>query len=239
VNILQSHIKSYFKESEKLSKEELVSMIKRDFPEWSDNTINSYLSRLKNEGNISSPARGIYELQEVQIFQPNVSANLKKIYSRISKDYPYIKFCIWDTSWLNGFMIHQPFKNFTVIEVEKDASESIFSFLNDYYKFVFLNPDSEIFDRYINNLDHVIIIKNLVSEAPLMEISKTTIPTLEKLLVDMLIDTELFSAQQNELHFIIKTASEKFSLNKLKMKRYAVRRNRESKLDKLMNISLA
>lgn len=239
MNILQSHIKSYFKESEKLSKEELVSMIKRDFPEWSDNTINSYLSRLKNEGNISSPARGIYELQEVQIFQPNVSANLKKIYSRISKDYPYIKFCIWDTSWLNGFMIHQPFKNFTVIEVEKDASESIFSFLNDYYKFVFLNPDSEIFDRYINNLDHVIIIKNLVSEAPLMEISKTTIPTLEKLLVDMLIDTELFSAQQNELHFIIKTASEKFSLNKLKMKRYAVRRNRESKLDKLMNISLA
>jgi hypothetical protein len=136
-------------------------------------------------------------------------------------------------------MRHQPFKNFTVIEVEKDASEAVFSYLNDYYKFIFLNPDAEIFDRYINNLDQVIIIKNLVSEAPLMEIGRTTIPTLEKLLVDMLIDTELFSAQQNELDFIIKTALEKFSLNKLKMKRYAVRRNRESKLDKLINISLA
>ncbi len=136
-------------------------------------------------------------------------------------------------------MLHQPFKYFIVIEVEKDASASVFNFINEYSKNVFLNPDPEIFDRYINNADKVIIVKNLVSEAPLMEVGKITIPTFEKLLVDMLIDFALFSSQQNELDFIVKTVSKKYSLNKLKMKRYAIRRNRESKLEELMSISLA
>ena len=68
---------------------------------------------------------------------------------------------------------------------------------------------------------------------------KIIIPALEKLLVDMLIDTSLFSAQQNEKEFIMRSVMEKYTLNELKMRRYAVRRNREEEIDELINISLA
>lgn len=239
MNPLQSNIKRYFKGSQKLQKEDLVVKIKNDFPDWSDNTINSYISRLKVEGIISNPARGIYVLGSANTFSPKIYPQLRKLYKNIQNEFPYIKFCIWDSAWLNDLMLHQPFKNVVVIEVEKDAAESVFNLVSETYKLSFFNPNEEIFDRYINNLDKVFIVKNLISEAPLFEKEKITIPTLEKLLVDMLIDHELFSAQQGEINYIIKTAFNKYSLNELKMKRYAVRRNREQKLDELLNISLA
>lgn len=236
---LEQHIERYFLESERLSKQKLVLSIKGDYPHWSDNTINMYLSKLKKEGKISSPSKGIYKLGSISLFKPEVSGSLKKLYTKIKRGFPYITFCVWDSAWFNDLMRHQPFRNYIVVEVEKDASEPVFGFLSETIKNVFLNPDEEIFARYIQNLDDVVIVKNMVSEAPLMEAHKIVIPTLEKLLVDMLAETNLFSAQQNETEFIMKTAMEKFAINELKMKRYALRRNRENEVEKLINISLA
>lgn len=136
-------------------------------------------------------------------------------------------------------MRHQPFKHYTIVEVEKDASEPVFGFLNETTNNVFLNPSEEIFTRYIQNLNEVIIVKNLISEAPLAASQKIVIPALEKLLVDMLTDPNLFSAQQNEKEYIMKTAIQKYAINEKKMKRYAIRRNRENEVRKLINISLA
>lgn len=236
---LEKHIDHYFKGNERLPKQELVGSIKKDFPDWSDNTINMYLSKLKKEGIINAPSRGIYELDSNKPFQPNISTTLKRIFNKIKREFPYITFCVWDTVWLNDFMRHQPFKHYVVIEVEKDASESVFTFLAETTKNVFFKPDEEIFDRYIHNQDEVLIVKNMVTESPLVEKDKIVIPALEKLLVDMLIDTTLFSAQQNEKEFIMRSVMQKYTLNELKMRRYAMRRNREQEIDDLINISLA
>ena len=236
---LEKHIGHYFKDSEKLSKQKLVQSIKMDFPDWSNNTINMYLSKLKKDGIISAPSRGIYEMDSSTPFQPKVSKSLIKIFNKIKREFPYIIFCIWDTVWLNDLMRHQPFKHYVVVEVEKDASESVFMFLKETMKNVFINPDEEIFNRYIYNYDEVVIVKKMVSESPLIEKNKIVIPVLEKLLVDMLIERSLFSAQQNEMEFIMKNAMEKVTLNELKMRRYALRRNREKEINKLLNISLA
>lgn len=236
---LEKHIGRYFKENERLSKQKLVGSIKKDFPSWSDNTINMYLSRLKKEGIISAPSRGIYEMDSNIPFQPSISNDLNSVFNKVKRQFPYITFCVWDTVWLNDFMRHQPFKHYVIIEVEKDASESVFTFLTETTKNVFFNPNEEIFDRYIHNQDEVLIVKNMVTESPLAEKDKIIIPALEKLLVDMLIDTTLFSAQQNEKEFIMRSVMRKYTLNELKMRRYAVRRNREEEIDDLINISLA
>lgn len=236
---LEKYIGRYFKGNERLPKEKLVGSIKKDFPDWSDNTINMYLSRLKKKGVIHSPSRGIYELDRHASFQPNISTTLKRIFNKIKREFPYIAFCVWDTVWLHDFMRHQPFKHYIVLEVEKDACESVFGYLSETMKNIFLNPDEELFDRYISNLDGVVIIKNMVSEAPLIEEQKVIIPSLEKLLVDMLIDTALFSAQQSEKEFIMRSVVKKYTLNELKMRRYAIRRNRAREINELINIGLA
>lgn len=236
---LQRCIGNYFIGTKRLSKQKLVGSIKQDFPEWSDNTINMYLSRLKKEKIINTPSRGVYGLDSNALFSPCISNELKRIFSKIKRVFPYITFCVWDTVWLNALMRHQPFKHYMVIEVEKDASEPVFRFLSETMRNVFLNPDDRTFDLYINGLDNALIVKNLISEAPLTEEQRIVIPTLEKLLVDMLIDTALYSAQQNEKEFIMHGAIEKFTLNELKMRRYAIRRNKEREIHKLLNISLA
>ena len=236
---LQRHIRSYFVGTKRLSKKKLVGSIKQDFPDLSDNTINMYLSRLKKEKIINTPSRGIYGLDSNTPFQPCISNELKKLSKKVKRAFPYITFCVWDTVWLNDLMRHQPFKHYLVIEVEKDVSEQVFRFLSETMRNVFLNPDDRTFDLYINGLDNALIVKNLISEAPLMEEQRITIPTLEKLLVDMVIDTSLFSAQQDEEEFIMHSTMEKFTLNELKMRRYAIRRNKEREIHKLLNISLA
>ena len=93
-----------------------------------------------------------------------------------------------------------------------------------------------MFDHYISNIGDPIIVKQLVSEAPTEMEKKIRIPALEKLLVDMLIDKEIFAAQQGELEEIYASAFDRYEINIPKMKRYALRRNRENKVSKIINL---
>jgi DNA-binding PadR family transcriptional regulator len=239
-NTIENTIESYFKSNTQLSREKLVSLINKDFPELSLGTITVYLSKLKKAGIINNPARGVYSISDKQIFNPEINQNLKKIYNKIHRDFPFIEICVWNTKWLSDLMRHQPFKNFTIIEVDKEAEEQVFNAVSEWTKNVYFNPDEEIVERYIStNTEEVTIIKNLVTEAPTTKNNKIEIPTLEKVLVDILIDRELFAAQQGELDFIFKSAFDKYDINKAKMKRYAIRRNKESELERMINITLA
>lgn len=237
---MENTIQGYFKNSTKLSREKLVSLIVKDFPDLSQDTISVYISNLKKAAVINNPARGVYSITNKQIFNPEINRNLKIIYNKIHKDFPFIDICVWNTKWLSDLMRHQPFKNFTIIEVDKDAEEQVFNAISEWTKNVYFNPDKEIFERYISkNKEEVTIIKNLVTEAPTTKNNKIEIPALEKLLVDIIIDKELFAAQQGELDFIYKSVFDKYDINKAKMKRYAKRRNKESELEQMINSSVA
>lgn len=236
---IKENIGSFFQGNNILSKKQLVREIQEKFPDLADNTITIYLSRLKKEGALHSVSRGMYKEENTNRFQPFISKLIKQTYSKIKDKFPYINFCLGDTAWLNDFMVHQPFKNYTYVEVEKDVIDSVFCFLNAQPKVeAFLYSDKELFERYLNKDKDILIVKNLVSEAPLMDISNITVPSLEKLLVDILIDTELYSAQQSEKEIIIHNALTTFTVNKPKMLRYAQRRNRREELSGLINISL-
>lgn len=233
---IENTIPSYFKSKSQISREKLGNLIKEDFPELSEGTITVYLSKLKKAGIINNPERGVYSITNKQIFNPEINQNLKKIYNKIHKEFPFIDLCVWNTKWLNDLMRHQPFKNYTIIEVEKEAEEQIFNAMTEWNKNVYFNPNEEILERYISsNSEEVIIVKNLVTEAPTTKNNKIRIPTLEKLLVDIIIDKELFAAQQGEIEFIYQSAFKKYAINTAKMKRYAIRRNRETELEKIIN----
>ena len=233
---IENTIQSYFKSINQISREKLGNLIKEDFPELSEGTITVYLSKLKKAGIINNPERGIYSITDKQIFNPEINQNLKKISNKIHKEFPFIDVCIWNTKWLNDLMRHQPFKNYTIIEVEKEAEEQIFNAISEWNKNVYFNPNEEILERYISsNSEEVTIVKNLVTEAPTTKNNKIRIPTLEKLLVDIIIDKELFAAQQGEIEFIYQSAFKKYAINTAKMKRYAIRRNRETELEKIIN----
>ena len=236
---IENTVQSYFKSLNQISREKLGNLIKKDFPELSEGTISVYLSKLKKAGIINNPERGVYSITDKEVFNPEINQSLKKIYNKIHKEFPFVDICVWNTKWLNDFMRHQPFKYYTVIEVEKEADEQVFNAISEWNKNVYFNPDEEILERYISsNSEEVTIIKNLVTEAPTSKRNKIEIPTLEKILVDIIIDKELFAAQQGELDIIYSTAFKKYAINTAKMKRYAIRRNKESEVEKMISTIL-
>lgn len=238
-NRLIDLIPDYFKSQSTLSKVELANAISEDFPDWSDATINVRISELKKEDIIQNPSRGYYTIKRKASYIPEISAKLRKLNNTLNKSLPYAEFCVWNTKWLNEFMRHQPFHFYQIIEVEKEAMESAFHALSETYSEIYLNPDAKDFERYISKSENPLIVKQLVSESPTYKSEKVNIPKIEKLLVDMLIDTDLFGAQQNEIEFIYKNTLDKYNLNLGMMKRYAKRRNRENELIDILSKTLA
>lgn len=217
------------------SKKELFERLKAFGSAINETSLTWQLHQLKNQGSIQNSGRGMYSLSSKNIFSPVVSPSLKRIYNKISKEFPFLQLCVWDSRWFNDLMLHQLFKYYLVIEVEKDSAESVFNTMTDVSKKVFLNPTEDIFTRYISNFNEVIIVKSLISESPISEHDGVKIASLEKLLVDCIADKDLYAAQQNEIDFIFKTAAEKYTINESKLKRYARRRNQFEKVEGLIN----
>ena len=214
---------------------DLFAFFRKEFPDLAEKTINWKIYQLKSEGVLSHISRGFYSFRKKNQYHPELSSDLKRIYTRVKRELPLVTLCVWDSRWLNEFMIHQLFRYFIVVETEKDATNAIFNKLTGFIKNVFLDPDQEIFNRYIVNFDEVIIVKSLISEAPLLELDNMMIPSIEKLLVDCLIDTDLFAAQQDELDHIYQSVFQKYEVNLNKISRYARRRGQISELEKRIN----
>ena len=214
---------------------DLFAFFRKDFPDLAEKTINWKIHKLKSEGVLSHISRGFYSFRRKNQYHPELSSDLKRIYNKIKRELPLVKLCIWDSRWFNEFMIHQLLRYFIVVETEKDATDVIFSKLTSFSKNVFLDPDQELFNRYIVNFDEVVIVKSLISEAPLLELDNMMIPSVEKLLIDCLIDTDLFAAQQDELDQIYQSVFQKFEVNLNKISRYARRRGQISELEKRIN----
>lgn len=124
-------------------------------------------------------------------------------------------------------MLHIPSTHKTIIEVEKGTEDSVFYFLSDIRKNVFLNPSRDILDKYAQENTNQIIIKNLVTDAPLQKINNLRIPTLEKIIVDLILDVETLSEYQGrDLESIIENAYQFHSIQENKLLRYASRRRK-------------
>jgi len=162
-------------------------------------------------------------------FNPEMSSKVKAIHTKLKKEFPYLEICIWNTSALNEFMVHQPGRFFLLIEVEKEATQSIFYFLRETAKYpIFIDPTGELLEKYLPLEKEALIIRPLVSEAPIQNVKGIYTASLEKMLVDVFCDAVIFSAQQgSEMRTLFKEALNKFSVNENRMLRYADRRGKK------------
>ncbi len=177
--------------------------------------------------------RGKYKIGEQKEFAPELSKENESIYLKLKKEYPFLNISIWTTEWLAQWMLHLPNKHMVIVEVEKGSEENVFYYLSENYKNVFLNPNNEILNRYTDNKQHIVIVKNLISDAPLQNLNKIKIPRIEKILVDLLLDTDLFSAYQGrDLDSIVENCFEHYTINEDKMLRYADRRGKKNLIAK-------
>ncbi|MBH2003407.1 MAG: hypothetical protein I8H66_01855 [Sphingobacteriia bacterium] len=187
-------------------------------------------------GILSRIGRGKFTLGKGRIFLPEFSAKIKTLFRDLQRQFPYLQICIWNTSVLNELMLHQPGRFYTLVEVDKEATQSVFYFLKETKKNIFLEPDAKILSLYASAEKETIIINSLVSEAPVQMIQGVVTTTIEKLLVDVFCDDVLFAAQQGrEKETIFREAFEKYTINENKMLRYADRRRKKEAFSNYLN----
>lgn len=187
-------------------------------------------------GILNRISRGKFETGERKNYIPEISPKLKTIYSKLKKEFPYLKFCVWRTSALNEFMLHQSGNFYVLVEVEKEATQSVFYFLKEANYSVFIDPTNDLLDKYLPPNKDSIIVKTLVTEAPIQNIKGINTTSLEKMLVDIFCDNVIFSAQQGvEMRTIFQEAFSKYTINESRMYRYADRRRKKESFKDYIN----
>jgi predicted transcriptional regulator of viral defense system len=223
---------------ERFSKTELQNVLEKLYPAKNKNTLRWKIHDLKEKGIIHHLTRGVYTLaQQKRTYLPEIPEETKELYKSIRQKLPYAELSMTHTGWFNEFMLHQAFRTYLVIEVEKDAAVTVFNSLSEQGKKVYLDPNQQIFDYYISRAENPIIIKPLISESPLVELDDIKIASLEKLLVDCICDTDIYGAQYQEVNSIFQNVIEKYAVNIGRLKRYARRRNKTEKIMAFININ--
>lgn len=175
--------------------------------------------------------RGRFTIGKGKSYFPEIPLAIKNIFKKLKAAFPYAKICIWNTFVINEFMQHQPNRFFVLVETDKETTNSIFYFLREIKKPVFIEPTEDILEKYIVDDKEIFIVKSLVTEAPTQIISGVETVTIEKMLVDIFCNDVVFSAQQGaEMRIIFEEAFTKYTINLSKMLRYADRRRKKEEL---------
>ena len=198
-------------------------------------TVNWRIYELVRQGFFKRIGRGTYVLGKEIGFSPTLSKKHKIIFSRIKKQFPLIVFCCWHTSALKEFFQHVTGNDFLLVEVEREAMDAVFHFIKETNKNTFKEPSRDAMENYVFDGKDTIIVKSLISEAPVQKVDNITVPAIEKILVDLYADSEIFFfLQGSEMLNIFENALGKYTVNTDRLLRYAKRRNKREELNKIL-----
>ena len=225
-------LKREFKGRESFSREELLDFYRQFEPDLKETTFRWRIYHLKVNKIITAMKKGLFTFSFKLIFKPEIGEVEKKISGKIEKQFDQLKYCIWSTKITHEFMLHIPGKVITILQVEKDALEPVYSFLKgENIRNIFIEPEDKEIERYIYEAENAIVLQSLVSKSPTQEIKNVATTTLEKLIVDLYCDKKLFAAfQGSEFVHIINNAYNRYAIDFTKLFNYSKRRRKETEL---------
>ena len=225
----------HFENRKSFTINEIYGFFSQTQPNIKKATVNWRIYNLVQKGLLRRIGRGIYSLGKENCFSPILDRKQKNIFVLIKKQFPLITFCCWHTALLKEFFQHVPMYDFLLVEVEREAIDSVFLSIKETNKDTFKEPSRDVIENYVFNGKDAIIVKSLISEAPLQDIDNIIVPTIEKILVDLYADREIFFfLQGNEMLSIFKSALGKYTVNTDRLLRYAKRRNKREELQKIL-----
>ena len=230
-NTINSKIVDFIKEYKVVSSKTLFGLLEISEPSLKYSTFKWRIHSLKEEGLIKSVGRGLYSPGgKLPAFIPSISRKMRLLNNQVKEKFPYLEYSLWTTLWLSKFMRHQPMSHVLLVDVEPEASSAVFNMLKGLWSNtkVFYRPTEEEFDRYVVGFQNVVIVKNLFSEAPVRIVDDVPTAMIEKIIVDICAEKDIFAAFGGaELSAIFTEFDSRFSISKTKLLRYARRRKCE------------
>jgi hypothetical protein len=212
-----------------------TEMIKRSFLEKgleiTERNLKVRVSRLKAKGVIVNVSRGWYRRNGKKLFEPELNPFLKEISGRLKKEFPFLHYILWSSSWLNALATLQLMRNVLVIEVEAGSEEAVFRAIKeDFPHITFLNPSEPEWEKYKVDANENIIIKTMISESPNALYHQIKVARLEKILVDLYCDKFWKAIFSSETDNIYREACGSYDLNLSTLLSYAARRGRRTEI---------
>ena len=231
MNATETFLLKTFKGRGNLTFRELAEEMRLKDSSLSETAIRKRISRLLGTGKIVSVSKGVYALTQKAPYQPVADDFIKKLNGIFRQAYPEIKSCIWSSAFFYDFMVHQPASYFYVFETEPDMVETAFNLFKDHNLKAWLQPDAEVIQLYVSDQENPVIVKSLVSRAPLLNSEKGHLPSLEKMLVDVKVDRDLFNFISGaEIDNIWKQSLKKHGLSWPRLLAYAGRRGKRDEI---------
>lgn len=205
-----------------------------------DSAISLSINRMLQCGELVKKAWGQYSVKErsKRPFFPIPNDVIKRIYQLLKDEFPYTNMCVWDPRIIVPFMQHIPNIQLLIAEVERVAMEPAFNLLqaNVPNLRVIFNPSSVDYAHYVSGYPSI-VVKPLISQAPMFHWGGILMPSLEKIMVDIISDVEFTFAQGAELNTIYDTVMSSYEVNNKALFRYADRRGRRGEVERLIKVS--
>ncbi|MBI2270280.1 MAG: hypothetical protein HYU69_07975 [Bacteroidetes bacterium] len=223
-------LKSFLPENEPFTKERLRDFFSKNGSRLSDENLRVRINRLKAKEKIVAVGRGLYRLNDKKIFEPELSLSLKNLSGKIKKEFPFLNFILWSSTWLNELATLQLMRNILVIEVESGSEDAVFGKLKEDFPLrCFLNPTENEWENYKAE-DENIVIKTMISESPYKLSEGMKVVRLEKILVDLYCDKFWKMIFSSETFNIYSEACKSYAINFSTLLSYAARRGKRDEI---------
>jgi len=218
------------------SRQDLLELLQRTYPGLTTATLTWRIHDLKTRGLLHSVGRGCYSaLTPLPVFTPTVDGSTSRLVRLAQQAAPEALLCISDTAWLNAMHEGPALPSYRLLETSKGHLDAVYNALQEHSRMVFLNPDTNAVVMYVHLHERAIVLRPLVSEAPLSTTNGITTSPIEKLLVDALAHADLYMDYQAELPKIFAYARRHYALNESRLRRYASRRDRWHEVENLLS----
>ena len=177
--------------------------------------------RLVKEGGLLFPESGFKPF-----FHIVTDVKTSTLYSNLQVLLPFAHISIWHTDSIMPLMHDIPNFRLTIVGVERIATDSVVDALENITSSLILRDAEKSLLFRLSAVQELVVVTPQVSQAP-VEISEgITVPTLEKILVDILSDNSLYALTGSEAYSIYAAAFDRYAVNRKTLLRYAGRRNR-------------
>ena len=202
------------------------------FPEGSSlNILNRLVreGRIKKEDGLLFPGSGFKP-----VFHIVPDEKTRKLFTDLKAVLPFAAISIWHTDAILSLMHDIPNFSLTIVGAERLAAASVADALENLTSSLILR-DSEMdtLSRLAAGRELVVVTPQ-VSQAPVEVSEGVTVPTLEKILVDILCDNALHALTGSEAYAIYAAAFDRYAVSRKTLLRYGGRRNRTEAVNTIL-----
>ncbi|MBR5700210.1 MAG: hypothetical protein IKX37_03860 [Bacteroidales bacterium] len=219
---------------EGLATSDLMALLQEEshFPESSSFTI---VSRLIREGRIRKDRHLLYPGSGFKpVFHIIPDEKTRKLFTDLKAALPFTRISIWHTDAILPLMHDIPNIQLTIVGAERLAASTVTDTLENLTDSLILQDSENSLLLRLAAGRELVVVTPQVSQAPIEISEGVTVPSLEKILVDILSDNFLYALTGSEAYSIYAAAFDRYAVSRKTLLRYAGRRNRTEAVNTIL-----